>query len=1252
MMNLFPVKRMVLLPLFTLCLAPVFTEEDCGAHPDDEVLHDEHCAVFALVHVDDATHISVASGSWFNPATWNTGTVPNAGAKVVIDSATTVTYDAVSETEILWLRVIGTLNFSPTLNTKLKVTTVVTDPISTVTIGTAATPVAAAVTAKIIFPDNGVIDVTDDPFEFTKGVISHGYLEVNGVYKKTYCAITKGLNAGASNLKLSEVPTGWKVGDQLVLGGTNANYAGDYATNAKYHDEVLTITSIAGKTIYFTNNATGGTTLQYEHKMPTGYGLKIYVANLSRNVIFESENYTTIPIDQRGHLMLMHNLNQKISYAAFNGMGRTNKDILATDPLINAEGEQIGGGSNVRGRYAIHMHKAGTNQIAAVPTLIKGNAIVDPTSWGIVNHQSNVNIDDNVVFDYFGAAFVTEDGNELGTFNRNIAIKGRKATTHTNLDERTANFDFGYEGNGFWLQSSNVSTENNIVISCAGDAYKVFSDDASMPESHRFKIPKGNILNPEIAGTDDSIYTAVVPLRKFNGNTAYNCNTAMAFWTHMLNNDNVGDFSSLEYDPYTHTILSVVQNCNFWNMLAAGISVKYSGQVHFKNVLLLGDVTAQFTDSDWTAGNPMGGYAFITSTVTGQMIYEGLTVKGWKRGVVAGRADDLQSGDDDEYNYRNAKIIGGIFNNNTYNIFPEEGTDEYGASEYYKFPKYFEITGSPVFTAITPNVIPTSDFSYVSNGGNSIRFNGVLSQDSDPGVITPGEGNGIAAYAWNFGDGTTGFGMDPVHNYTTAGTYNVTLTVYDSQGKTGTVSKNVYVTTKPYENVLSNSGFENGGFLPVSVALSTKANVDAGWLHKSNWEIVNGKATIYLSDKWNRPLFQIVKNDKALRGVVEFSFQSKNLGSGAFGNDLFCEIIGINGEFKDPNVIEMNNFEKWNNNDASFSSTILFTENFGLASYNWQTSTRNINFNSGYDYIVVKFYSEGVKVGPAEEQGIDNVCLPCNCTIPQHLFEDELTASHAMLIWDNMGSEQYQVQYKTTVGGSWTTVTVENTFHELSALTANTSYTWKVRAFCDGVWTAYSTDKIFITPSAGTACTSPSVLSTSLITSNKATLNWNEIPAALSYQIAYKKVTDVSWTTINTTATSYMLTGLAPFTSYEWKVKTQCAAGWKDFTSTSLFLTLALKEDETIDNLNETEILIYPNPVQNQLNFVLPESISGQVTIKVFDLIGNKLIEQIVNTGGGNNALQIDVQQIPIGVYLLSIGDAQHELATQKFIKQ
>jgi PKD repeat protein len=1090
----------------------------------------------------------------------------------------------------------------------------------------------------------------DDPYHFGKGFINHGYLSVNGYYRKTFCAVTKNLNAGTNNIKLAETPTGWQVGDQLVIPGTYGSAIGDFTTNTKFHDEVVTITSIAAKTIYFTNNATGTSILQYEHKLVAGYGLKMYVTNLTRNVVFESEHYSTIPNDQRGHVMFMHNINVSVNNAAFNGLGRTNKDILVTDPVVDEFGNLLSGGENVRGRYALHVHRAGTNNIAAIPVKISGCAVVSPTSWGIVNHESNVNADDNAVFDYFGGAFVTEDGNELGTFNRNIAIKGRKATTVTDLTARTLNTDFAFEGNGFWIQSSNVGYENNVVTSSAGDAYKVFSDDASMPDASRIKIPKTNILNPVIAGTDDSIYTAVVPLRKFAGNVAYNCNSAMMFWTHLLNSDNVGDFSTVAYDPYTHTIMSVVDGCKFWNMLGAGISVKYSGQVHFKNTILLGDITNQFQTSDWIVGNPYGGFAFITSTVTGQIIYEGLTVKGWKRGVVAGRTDDLQSGDPNEYDYRTSKIIGGTFASNLYNIVPEEGTDLYGASEYYKFPQYLEISGSPSFTAITPNILPTADFAYLSAGGNAVQFNGSLSSDSDPGVVTIGQGNGIAAYVWNFGDGTIGYGVDPVHTYSLPGTYNVMLTVYDSQGKTSVLARNVYVTTAAYTNTVENSGFETGGLSVSSYINSTRGFVDRGWIHKSNWQLVGGKATIYLSDKWNRPLVQIIKNDKALRGNISFSFQAKNIGLGAIGNDLYAEIVGVNGEFKDMNFTSLAAVTKWNNNDVDVFPTVLYSENLGLAEYNWQTFTRTVNFGSGYDYIIVKFYSQGVKTGPAEEQGVDNVCLPCICTIPGGSFADALTSSHATLIWDNVGSTQYQVQYKTTAGASWTTVTVENTFLDLTGLAANTSYTWKVKAWCSGAWTAFSPDNIFITPAAGTSCTSPTELATELVTPTKATTVWNAIPGALQYQISYKTAAAATWTDVITASPLYLLSGLSPATTYNWKVKTQCATGWKDFTSVMTFTTAPLREEEEIGE-NDLTFSIWPNPVGDVLNISSSEEMSGTALLRLYQTSGQVVLQQNLELNGTTIALPIDVTDLPTGIYVLQLSFSNGSLHSEKFIK-
>ena len=51
----------------------------------------------------------------------------------------------------------------------------------------------------------------------------------------------------------------------------------------------------------------------------------------------------------------------------------------------------------------------------------------------------------------------------------------------------------------------------------------------------------------------------------------------------------------------------------------------------------------------------------------------------------------------------------------------------------------------------------------------------------------------ITAYEWDFGDGDSGFGRFASHEYRDAGVYSVTLTVTDSTGLTGSLSKSVLV---------------------------------------------------------------------------------------------------------------------------------------------------------------------------------------------------------------------------------------------------------------------------------------------------------------------------------------------------------------------------------------------------------------------------------------------------------------------------
>src|SRR4029078_1925449 len=108
-----------------------------------------------------------------------------------------------------------------------------------------------------------------------------------------------------------------------------------------------------------------------------------------------------------------------------------------------------------------------------------------------------------------------------------------KSNSDVTVADRTSHFDLGYEGNGFWILSPNLDYENNIAASCAGDAYRVFSGDAALPEAHKLKIPVGNLAVPAIAGSNDSISTSVVPLRYFSGNIAYNSSGGMSFWTHL-----------------------------------------------------------------------------------------------------------------------------------------------------------------------------------------------------------------------------------------------------------------------------------------------------------------------------------------------------------------------------------------------------------------------------------------------------------------------------------------------------------------------------------------------------------------------------------------------------------------------------------------------------------------------------------------------------------------------------------------------
>jgi hypothetical protein len=190
--------------------------------------------------------------------------------------------------------------------------------------------------------------------------------------------------------------------------------------------------------------------------------------------------------------------------------------------------------------------------------------------------------------------------------------------------------------------------------------------------------------------------------------------------------------------------------------------------------------------------------------------------------------------------------------------------------------------------------------------------------------------------------------------------------------------------------------------------------------------------------------------------------------------------------------------------------------------------------------------------------------LPNPCATVTGLTNGTITSTTAGVSWTNSGATAYNVCIRVQ-GNPWgghnpTT----STTYSFVGLTPNTTYEYKVRGVCSGVYANWSATQTFTT--SNVVCATVAGLTNGTIGTNSASVSWAATTAS-SYNVRVR-VQGNAWGGHNTTTgTSYTLNYLSPNTTYEYQVRGICSGVYADWSSAQTFTTASLPACATVTGL-------------------------------------------------------------------------------------
>jgi hypothetical protein len=304
--------------------------------------------------------------------------------------------------------------------------------------------------------------------------------------------------------------------------------------------------------------------------------------------------------------------------------------------------------------------------------------------------------------------------------------------------------------------------------------------------------------------------------------------------------------------------------------------------------------------------------------------------------------------------------------------------------------------------------------------------------------------------------------------------------------------------------------------------------------------------------------------------------------------------------------------------------------------------------------------------------------------VPGPLATTQITAS-----WPSASPNHYDLYWKQTSQSGYAALTnISTTSHTIQYLMPNTSYSVQYKSVCIPVVEKYYSPVSMLT-TAPSSCVAPDPVVCVSATNTTITIGWTPAGAALHYKIFYRLVGQNGYSVINNvpnTQNQYTFSGLQQGTAYEFWVRTVCSLSnpTENITSAHYFCsttgTPRLADDTqkfddysyeldgvTYTNWDPADLLldaltdgyaiahvevsegqlmiggegsvsvqsmnIYPNPATSEATVDVRMVLSGEVSIRVYDVQGKLVESYLVMAEGEQFTYTLSLENLSAGMY-------------------